>query len=220
MSRIRVFDPTAGRTLSEVDAASIYARPKWHPMRWIFVKRLELMMELFDDLEPPERLLEIGLGSGVLIPELAARAGRYIGIDIHDSLDLVKAQSDGLGQGIDLLRADVRALPFAGDSFDLIFALSVLEHMDSLDSAIDEIGRVLQPGGRLLVGFPIENVFSNALLDLVKLMTDFDRKLHHLANHSQIRSSLSRNMRPLRERAYPVTGSLRWSLFYTGAWIK
>jgi SAM-dependent methyltransferase len=50
--------------------------------------------------------------------------------------------------------ADVRALPFANDSFDAIYSMGTIEHFDETEHAVDEIVRVLKPGGRAIVGVP------------------------------------------------------------------
>ena len=47
--------------------------------------------------------------------------------------------------------ADARALPFVAGSIDLVFAYYVVHHLTGVDGALAEIGRVLRPGGRLLV---------------------------------------------------------------------
>src|SRR5205823_7089420 len=47
-------------------------------------------------------------------------------------------------------RADAASLPFAGASFDAVVACLVFEHIDAVDEALAEVGRVLKPGGRFL----------------------------------------------------------------------
>lgn len=59
------------------------------------------------------------------------------------------------GRGVDLL-ADIRALPFASDSVDLIWCHHVLEHVEDDRAAIRELGRVLRPAtGELIVSVPM-----------------------------------------------------------------
>jgi SAM-dependent methyltransferase len=52
-------------------------------------------------------------------------------------------------------RAQVQYLPFAEGAFDLVAALDVLEHVKDDDRALGELKRVLRPGGRLLLSFPL-----------------------------------------------------------------
>jgi SAM-dependent methyltransferase len=57
----------------------------------------------------------------------------------------------------DVLRCavgDVRALPFCADSFDAIYSMGTIEHFDETERAVEEMARVLKPGGRAIVGVP------------------------------------------------------------------
>src|ERR1043166_5979629 len=47
-----------------------------------------------------------------------------------------------------LLRADIRELPFAAGSFDVVYTMGTIEHIDEYREAIREVHRVLKPGGR------------------------------------------------------------------------
>ncbi|HYG63359.1 MAG TPA: class I SAM-dependent methyltransferase [Thermoanaerobaculia bacterium] len=53
-----------------------------------------------------------------------------------------------------LLRADIRELPFADGSFDIVYTMGTIEHIDEYRQAIGEVQRVLKPGGRAVVGVP------------------------------------------------------------------
>lgn len=53
-----------------------------------------------------------------------------------------------------LLRADIRELPFAAGSFDVVYTMGTIEHIDEYREAIREIHRVLKPGGRAVIGVP------------------------------------------------------------------
>ncbi len=80
------------------------------------------------------------------------RYGRVSGIDISpDALALAGPRMPGA-----LGRASVLALPFAGGSFDLVTSFEVLYHRAVPDEtiALDEVRRVLRPGGRLLLRLP------------------------------------------------------------------
>lgn len=53
-----------------------------------------------------------------------------------------------------LLRADIRELPFAAGSFDVVYTMGTIEHIDEYREAIREVHRVLKAGGRAVVGVP------------------------------------------------------------------
>jgi SAM-dependent methyltransferase len=50
--------------------------------------------------------------------------------------------------------SDVRAVPFAANSFDAIYSMGTIEHFDETEQAVREMARVLKPGGRAIVGVP------------------------------------------------------------------
>jgi SAM-dependent methyltransferase len=64
-----------------------------------------------------------------------------------------------------LLRADIRDLPFADGAFDAVYTMGTIEHIDEYVRAIDEVRRVLKPGGSAIIGVPHKwNLFLRPLL--------------------------------------------------------
>jgi ubiquinone/menaquinone biosynthesis C-methylase UbiE len=104
--------------------------------------------------------------------------------------------------------------------FDCVVALSVFEHIRNIEKAVKETARVLKENGVLLVGFPIENIMSNFILDIVKIVIGFDRKVHHPSNHSQILNCLEKTLVNEKSIYYPFNGFKYSSLFYCGVWKK
>ncbi len=83
----------------------------------------------------------------------AAQGARPFGVDIAFE---VVAQAGGVLRRYHpgLVVADVRALPFASGSFDLIYSMGTIEHFPDYAAAVGEIFRVLKVGGRAIVGVP------------------------------------------------------------------
>lgn len=94
----------------------------------------------------PERMLDVGCGTG----EFAERVAKELGAQVT-ALD-ISARMAALTRerGIDARVGDVQALPFDDASFDCVLANWVLYHVPALDRAIEELHRVLVPGGRLV----------------------------------------------------------------------
>jgi SAM-dependent methyltransferase len=83
------------------------------------------------------------------------RGAHAYGIDI--SPPIVGQARASFGGGSAALRgtvADVRDLPFQDASFDLIYSMGTIEHFAETERAVDEIARVLRPGGRAIIGVP------------------------------------------------------------------
>ncbi|MDR7521795.1 MAG: class I SAM-dependent methyltransferase [Armatimonadota bacterium] len=82
----------------------------------------------------------------------AEQGARPVGIDIADSI--VRQARAILRRHEACLVADVRALPFRANAFDLVYSMGTIEHFPEYRTAVGEIYRVLKPGGRAIIGVP------------------------------------------------------------------
>lgn len=95
-------------------------------------------------------LFDEAVGEGVF-PYLAELADEVQGIDVSEA---VVAAASRRYPALESIQADIRRLPFADASFDVITSFSTLDHFDGaddLDAGLGELARVLAPEGRLLV---------------------------------------------------------------------
>ena len=86
-----------------------------------------------------------------LIPLLAARCERAVGVDVSPE---VVARARGRLSDLEAEVADVRALPFADGEFDCVVSNSTLDHFDGPDevaASLAELSRILAPGGSLII---------------------------------------------------------------------
>src|SRR5262249_1468894 len=128
-----------------------------------FVVWAELLGRL--QLRGDERGLDLGCGRGAVLL-LAAQhltSGRAVGVDLWRRGDqsgnaaeatLRNARAEGVADRVELHTADMTALPFPADSFDVVVsnvALHNIKGQAGRVKAIDEAVRVLRPGGRLMV---------------------------------------------------------------------
>ena len=96
------------------------------------------------------RILEIGCGRGIALPVLdrLCDPARLVGLDIDGELLAEAAESlRAEGTKAELCCGDVRWMPFADDSFDVIIDPGTLYHIARTPIALEEIARVLAPGG-------------------------------------------------------------------------
>jgi ubiquinone/menaquinone biosynthesis methyltransferase len=98
-------------------------------------------------LRPGERVLDLACGTGDIAFAAAAQDALVVGLDItHRMLELASQKS----KTATFLTGDMTHLPFASGSFDVVTTGYGLRNVPDLKAAIDEIARVLAPGGRLL----------------------------------------------------------------------
>ena len=116
--------------------------------RW---KRKLVMMAA---VRPDDRALDLACGTGDIAIALANRGAKTVGLDLtHRMVQLGRLRAAGASPGragVRFLCGDMIDLPFATASFDLVTTGYGLRNVPDLDTAIDEIARVLKPGGRLL----------------------------------------------------------------------
>lgn len=104
----------------------------------MFVQRLERLVSPTDDV------LDLGAGAGELNAyALKGRVRRLVGIDLDPRVSSNRLLDAGV-------RADICALPFRNASFDVVFSIYVLEHVDRASDLVADIARVLRPGGRCI----------------------------------------------------------------------
>lgn len=103
----------------------------------------DLVADLIADLRPA-RMLEVGCGTGAFAARMAAHTP-VTAIDQSPRLARLTA-----GRGVPVGIADVQALPFPDNRFDVVAALWMLYHVPDLDRGLAELRRVLRPQGRFV----------------------------------------------------------------------
>jgi arsenite methyltransferase len=107
-------------------------------------------------IEPGEIVLDLGCGAGtdlLIAAQMTGRGGRAIGIDMTPAmLDQARASADEMGlANVELHEALVEALTLEDGCVDVVISNGVLDLVPDKEAVLDEIGRVLRPGGRLQV---------------------------------------------------------------------
>jgi demethylmenaquinone methyltransferase / 2-methoxy-6-polyprenyl-1,4-benzoquinol methylase len=97
-------------------------------------------------LQPGERCLDLGAGTGVSTAELAKSGADVVGVDI--SLGMLREHAD---RQVPLVAADALNLPFADGAFNAVTGSFFIRNVADIDACLTEILRVLQPGGRLVL---------------------------------------------------------------------
>jgi ubiquinone/menaquinone biosynthesis C-methylase UbiE len=109
---------------------------------------------LLPHLRPGQDLLDVGCGPGTITVDLAVRVapGRTLAVDVSPApLDEARGLAERRGVPVEFAVGDVYALEAADDSFDVVHAHQVLQHLTDPVAALREMARVCRPGGVVAV---------------------------------------------------------------------
>jgi 2-polyprenyl-3-methyl-5-hydroxy-6-metoxy-1,4-benzoquinol methylase len=165
-------------------------------VRWLGARHIAFLTRA---LAPGSRVLDVGCGRGVILGPLADRGFAVSGFEI----------SEAAARGADP-RAAIRVAPrlaaagYAASSFDQVVIWHVLEHMDDPRSALEEVHRILAPGGRLVVAVPNFSSLQARFAGAAWFHLDLPRHLFHFP--------LAALRRLLAETGFEVTSEHHFSL--------
>jgi len=104
-------------------------------------------------IKPGYYVLDIGSGTGVLLPFLVSEVGdqgRIVALDFSADM-LIQAQTKNFPPVVGLAQADVLTIPLSDSSMDLALCNSAFPHFSDKARALKEIARVLRTNGRLVI---------------------------------------------------------------------
>jgi SAM-dependent methyltransferase len=134
-----------------VDADDIRAATAVENRHWWYRERRAIIERELRRIGKPGRAIEIGASGGGNSQVL-----RDNGWDVMVTEYLEAGVEIARDRGFTAMQADARKLPFPDESFDLLVAFDVLEHIDEDYLAAAEIKRVLRPGGTALIAVPCD----------------------------------------------------------------
>ncbi len=153
--------------------AYIYQRRAAFTLNWI--------REL--NLAPGERCLDVGCGAGILSSTLASWDYQVDAIDLAPNmLELARSEAErhGVGDRVSTALGDVHRLQFPANSFGLVVALGVLPWVDDPRRALEEMARVLRPGGYLIVSvdnrWRLDHLLDPLSMPLLKKLRQWGRR--------------------------------------------
>ncbi len=159
--------------------------------------RLKVVSKLISELQP-SRVLDLACGRGVLLQHLATLVptATFVGADIAPaSLEQARAR------GFDVHLADITiGLPFADEQFDCVIFGELIEHLVDPDGALQQISRVLERGGQLILTTPNLASWFNRLLLLAGIQP--------IATETSLHVNLGRRIRFLGQWR-PTQGHLK-----------
>ncbi|MBI2037829.1 MAG: class I SAM-dependent methyltransferase [Candidatus Magasanikbacteria bacterium] len=155
---------------------------------WYFAakrKFIDLAIKKYVKSGEPVKILDVGCGTGAVLEQMASNNFLVSGIDMNDTaLEYCRQKGFSVEKGF----AD--RMPYSAETFDIVFALDVLEHLDNPELAVKEVRRVLKPGGLFIVTVPAHQW----------LWSYHDESLHHKKryNKSDLNALLSADLNVLQ----------------------
>ncbi len=118
------------------------------------------------------RLLDVGCGTGVLLDKVVDTYPDIETTGVDMSPEMLKVARRRLPDGVELLEADATDLPFDDDSFDLVVSTSAFHHIDRPQIALEEIHRVLDVSGTLVLTDWCTDFWTTRLLEWALRLLD------------------------------------------------
>jgi ubiquinone/menaquinone biosynthesis C-methylase UbiE len=134
----------------EVDHADWNFRPI---LGWIQRLRFKLVLSLLKGVRY-QKILEVGYGSGIFMPELDRHCDELFGVDIHNKPKEVQKILENVEIKTKLYSTSIESTIFPDHYFDCVVAISALEFVQNIDVACKEICRILKPDGFLIIVTP------------------------------------------------------------------
>jgi ubiquinone/menaquinone biosynthesis C-methylase UbiE len=115
-------------------------------------RQIEPVLEVAQ-IQEGDRVLDVGCRAGCLLLAAARQTSQAVGVDAHpEMLAEAKRRAEEAGlANVTLREANLEALPFADDRFDVVLTRLTLHHAQSPERLLSEIYRVCRPGGRIAV---------------------------------------------------------------------
>jgi SAM-dependent methyltransferase len=138
----------------------------------------EITLELLE-LQPDDRVLEVGFGHGATMARAAAAVSRGLVAGVDPSLDMCRMAARlnrrAMARGdIELRQAGVEALPYPSGTFDKVFNVHTLYFWPDLIQPFREIARVLKADGRLVVAYRSDSAARREFPESVYRFRDDD----------------------------------------------
>jgi ubiquinone/menaquinone biosynthesis C-methylase UbiE len=143
-----------------------------------------------------DRLLDVACGVGALVIDVAPHVESAVGVDLSEGmLDLARsrlrtASERGQRGNVDFVQAPSDALPFEDARFTALVCTTALHHFPDPQASIDEMARVLAPGGRLVIGDMARDALTTKIAD--PLMRRFEAGHVGLRRKREIEAMVTR----------------------------
>lgn len=156
-------------------------------------------------LQPGERVLELGCGTGHMWQDAALPEGCHVTLTDVSAGMLETARANTAHLAVDYAVADAQRIPCADASFDVVIANMMLYHVPDIGRALREIRRVLKPGGRFYAATFGENGVPEAVARMLDMPLETNKRFTLQNGEAQLSAVFGHVSRHDREDALDVT---------------
>lgn len=158
LSKSQVLEHFDGMAING-DWSNLYDQDQEDMTNYSFRIRRERVVELLDPiLQQGMHVLDVGCGTGIMAPIVLSKKTHYQGVDLSRNmiLEAKKRHLDAQASegSVAFTVADVEEMPFPDAHCDVLLALGLLEYFEDPRRVVDEIVRVVKPGGSIIVSVP------------------------------------------------------------------
>lgn len=156
------------------------------------------------------KAVEIGCGEGYSTQRLAAMLPANVELEASEYVAHMLPKARANNPGMRVTEESIYELQHADDSFDLVFLLEVLEHLDFPDKGLAELQRVTKPGGYIVLGVPREYLWCGLNLARMKYVKRLGNTPGHLNHWSTrgVRKYVEKHFGPVIEVKTPLPWTL------------
>jgi SAM-dependent methyltransferase len=132
------------------------------------------------------KAIELGCGEGFSTQRLREILPDNVELYASEYVDALVPKAQGRNPKVKIIQESIYETTHADNTFDLIFLLEVLEHLDYPGQALAELKRILKPDGRLILGVPREPIWCGLNMARGKYLKRFGNTPGHFNHWSTI----------------------------------
>ena len=128
------------------------------------------------------KAIELGCGEGFSTERLRKILPEGVSLDASEYVETLVPLAQAKNPTVTVTQESIYELKHEPETYDVVFLLEVLEHLDYPDQALEQIAEILKPGGKLILGVPREPIWRALNMARGKYLKDFGNTIGHL-NH-------------------------------------